>query len=469
MTTSTSGARRGLLLPIAVFAAVGLAALWALLAGQLGAAALAWRLALGLGLALAAAGACALAVEAREHRRRSAALADLARRLGADDAGLSEPPDSVAALGRLADRSLRRFERVAGEREHLLTVLASMSEGVLVADAAGRSMFVNPPWRELFGVTGKAEGRTALELTRQTALDRMISETLESGRGRQIELEVTRGRRRTVILTSSPLTDGAGVVVLARDLTPLLRVGEIRRDFVANVSHELKTPLSAIRGFAETLSGGALDDRQTAGRFLEQILKQCQRLEALLSDLLTLSRLEEPAARSHWGEIDVRAVLDEAIELTAEGAAERGVELSAELEPVPALQGDAEAMVRLCTNLLENAIKYNRPGGRVDVRLAATDDSIVLEISDTGIGIAPESVERLFERFYRVDKGRSRDEGGTGLGLAIVKHAAQLHGGRVEVESELGQGSRFRVTLPLAPAGSSTAGATAAERPVSGL
>ncbi len=455
MATHSSGGHLGRLVPIGVFGAVGAAALWVLLGDEVESAELAWRLAAGLGLALAIAGATALAQQSRERHRLTASVDELAAGLGSPGAQRAAPAsggsatDPAAALQRLGDHARLRLERLAGEREHLLTVLGSMSEGVLVADAGGRSMLVNAPWRELFGVTGEAEGRTVLELTRQTALERMISETLESGQGRQIELDVTRGRRRTVILASSPLPDGAGVVVLARDLTPLLRVGEIRRDFVANVSHELKTPLSAIRGFAETLREGALDDRETAGRFLDRILKQCQRLEALLSDLLTLSRLEEPAARSHWGEIDVGAVLDEAIELTAEGAVERGVELSVDRQPVPPIQGDAEAIVRLCINLLENAIKYNRPGGRVEVRLAAEDDRIVLEIADTGIGIAPESVDRLFERFYRVDKGRSRDEGGTGLGLAIVKHAAQLHGGSVEVESELGTGSRFRVTLPL--------------------
>lgn len=342
----------------------------------------------------------------------------------------------------------QRLAQLGSQRERLLTILGSMSEGVLVSDASGRAVLVNERWRELFGVRGEVEGRSVLEVTRQAALDRMISETLSTGLRGQVELDIELDRRRTVILTGAPLTDGGGVVVLARDLTPFLRVGEIRRDFVANVSHELKTPLSAIRGFAETLHEGAIDDPAAAPRFVGRILKQCQRLEALLTDLLTLSRLEHPAAQSGWTEIDLAALVTEAIDLIEEGMRERELRLEVNVRPVPTFEGDAEAIMRLCSNLLENAIKYNRPRGRVEVRLDQHDDRIVLEVSDTGIGISQDSIDRLFERFYRVDKGRSRDEGGTGLGLAIVKHAAQLHGGTVQVESELGRGSTFRVSLP---------------------
>lgn len=369
---------------------------------------------------------------------------------GQDDSAARHDLDSLNKdVSRLAGRVEARLDDLAAERTHLLTVLDSLSEGVLVADARGRTLLVNPVWRVLFGVSGEVEGTTAIELTRQTAIDRMIAETLSSGQGTEIEIELSRGRSRTVILTSSPLTDGAGVVVLARDLTPFLRGGEIRRDFVANVSHELKTPLSAIRGFAETLNDGALEEPEAAGRFTRRILKQCGRLEALLTDLLTLSRLEHPATASGWIPVDLGALVEETIELMRDTIRDRGLEISVDIDRVGLFDGDAEALERLSINLLENAIKYNRPDGRVDVRLFEQDGTAVLEVADTGIGIPPASLERLFERFYRVDKGRSREEGGTGLGLAIVKHAAQLHGGKVEIESELGRGSTFRVLLPL--------------------
>ncbi len=449
----TTRALRRALGPVLVFAAVAGTALWALDI----------RLAPGVGLAVvasaaAAASLCAWWLHRSDDSRCTAAMRDAVEPLqraseGHESSSASAGPDDpISAIRALADRAADRIARLEGDHDYLLTVLGSMSEGVLVVDAEGRTVLVNRSWRTLFDVSGEVEGRTVLEVTRQTELDRLIAEALETGVGRQIELEVTLPRRLTVILTSSPLTDGAGVVVLATDLTPFLRVSQIRRDFVANVSHELKTPLSAIRGFAETLNDGALEDPAAARRFTERILKQCQRLEALLSDLLTLSRLEHSAARAEWTELDMAAVMHEAIDLTEEAVAERRLRLVADSRPVPGLRGDSEAMLRLCLNLLENAIKYNRPEGRVEARLEGLEDRIVLEIADTGIGIPAESIERLFERFYRVDKGRSRNEGGTGLGLAIVKHAAQLHGGSVTVESELGKGTRFRVTLPLGPA-----------------
>jgi two-component system phosphate regulon sensor histidine kinase PhoR len=228
----------------------------------------------------------------------------------------------------------------------------------------------------------------------------------------------------------------------------------MRRDFVANVSHELKTPLAAIRGYAETLRDGALDEPPTAQRFTDRILAQCRRLQALLDDLLTLSRLEGISLREREP-LELAVVVRQAADTLAPLARDRQIGLEIELEsedtPVPAVLGDPDAIERLVLNLLENAIKYNRPEGEVTVRLSSTGPGVVLEVSDTGIGIPPESLPRIFERFYRVDKGRARDEGGTGLGLAIVKHVAQAHGGQVDVESRIGKGTTFRVRLPVAP------------------
>jgi two-component system phosphate regulon sensor histidine kinase PhoR len=450
---------RALLLPVLVFGAASSVLLWLLLSDRLVTEQLAWRLGLGIGLALAASLITTFLVQRRLERTAAEPLVDAARTASR----LLDPADSELSAGasdesfealaaRLAEINAavaRRVRLLDSERQHLLTVLESLSEGVLVTGAEGDTLLVNRRWRQLFELTDEASDRTALELARQTELDGMITETLASAEPQQIELEITRARRRTVILTSSPLTGGVGLVVLAHDLTPFLRAGEIRRDFVANVSHELKTPLSAIRGFAETLVDGAIDDPPAASRFTRRILKQCKRLEALLSDLLTLSRLEHPEARTGWGQVDLAAIVGEAVDLTSEAATERGIELELAVHPVSPIEGDPEALVRMCINLLENAIKYNRQDGQVRVLLEQSEAAISLEVSDTGIGIPREAVQRLFERFYRVDKGRSRAEGGTGLGLAIVKHAAQLHGGTVEVDSELGGGSRFRVFLPL--------------------
>lgn len=344
-----------------------------------------------------------------------------------------------------------RVLQTESETQRLEAVVDGMSEGVLVTDSDGKVSWINPQWRELFGVSGEVEGESVLDLSHRTALKRMLVSTLEDRTRAQLELELAgtgSGTPRTLILKSAPLIETGGAVVVAEDVTELLRLTEIRSDFVANVSHELKTPLSAIRGFAETLADGAKDDPKTSKRFLKRILKQCTRLEALLSDLLTLSRLEHSEDQVRAASVEMGSVVAEALEDVVERVAKKELVLETDLQPVPRVAGDAVALERLCTNLLANAVKYNRPGGTIQVRLLPSRGDVVLEVEDTGIGIPAESIDRLFERFYRVDKGRSRKEGGTGLGLAIVKHAANLHGGIVEVESELGRGSLFRVRIP---------------------
>jgi two-component system phosphate regulon sensor histidine kinase PhoR len=353
------------------------------------------------------------------------------------------------ALNRLADRAEDQIGAVEAERAHLLAIVSSMSEGILVVDGTGKVVLVNPHWRQLFGLSKDAEGVTPVELTRQATVEHLISRTLETGEGGQEEIELDQPEQRTVIVTSSALSDRSGTVVVARDITAYLRLAEIRRDFVANVSHELKTPLSAIRGLAETLRDGAVAEVQIAQHFLTRILKQCRRLETLLSDLLTLSRLERLDAAVEREHVDLAEIVHDGVEVLAALARQRLIDVTTRLEGPFELHGNRDALERLTLNLLENAIKYNRPGGQVEVLLQQGEGAVVLTVTDTGIGIPAESLDRLFERFYRVDKGRSRVEGGTGLGLAIVKHAAQLHGGWVEIESKLGHGSTFRVTFPL--------------------
>jgi len=230
-----------------------------------------------------------------------------------------------------------------------------------------------------------------------------------------------------------------------------------RRDLVANVSHELKTPLTAIRGYAETLEDGALEQPEVARRFTGRILEQCERLETLLHDLLTLSWLEGDEESEERQGVDLETLLRATVELLAPQAIAREVEVTLEVEAGASHRighrighciGDPEQLERMLKNLLENAIKYNRQGGTVWLRLRADEERMLLEVEDTGIGIPPGNIDRVFERFYRVDKGRSRDQGGTGLGLAIVKHVVRGHGGQIEVSSRLGEGSLFRVWLP---------------------
>jgi len=356
----------------------------------------------------------------------------------------------AAALNRLAETAEAQLGLVRDERDHLMTILASMSEGVLVVGGDGRARLVNPAFRRLFDLDGgDVAGHTVLELLRQPELARVVDDTLRRGEAQSGAIELQAPERRTLLLESAALAGGErGAVVVARDTTELTRVADMRRDFVANVSHELKTPLAAIRGYAETLRDGALDEPPTARRFTERILQHCRRLQALLDDLLTLSRLESVASAEREP-VDLNAVVQRAVDLLSATARERQVTIEVHEEKVATLAGDADGIERLVLNLLDNALKYNQPGGEVALHLSQQDKNAVLAVSDTGIGIPPDSLPRIFERFYRVDKGRSRDEGGTGLGLAIVKHVVQAHGGHVDVESRMGQGTTFRVTLPL--------------------
>ena len=369
------------------------------------------------------------------------------------------------ALNHLAETAETQFAAVRSERDHLQSILASMSEGVLVVGPDGRVSSVNPAFRRLFDLAGEVSGKPLLEISRQPELGRVVAETLRQGGPQSGQIELQVPERRTLLLASAALAGGErGAVVVARDTTELTRVSDMRRDFVANVSHELKTPLAAIRGYAETLRDGAIEEVETARRFTDRLLWQCRRLQTLLDDLLTLSRLESIGQTVAQREpVDLSALAQRAVETLAAAARERRIRLEVgEQQPMPRIKGDADGLERLLVNLLDNAIKYNRPGGEVMLHLAVADGQAMIAVSDTGIGIPPEALGRIFERFYRVDKGRAREEGGTGLGLAIVKHLAQAHGGHVEVESRMGRGTTFRVFLPLGPASAAEPPAPAA-------
>ncbi len=411
---------------------------------------------------LAAAGTIAIAATAviwwwlarRLFRPLSLLIAD-AQRLASGE--LEHPvavPDQeelaslAGALNRLSDRVRAHLAAVVAERGQLESILASMREGVLVTDPQGRALFANPAFRRFFGYQGELAGRSPLEITRQPQLAALIADTLALGPERRQEIEVAGPVRRVLSLLGAALEECQGAVVVARDITEAIRLSEMRRDFVANVSHELKTPLAAIRGYAETLREAALDDRERAVGFVDRILQHSQRLQALLDDLLTLSRLESPPPGTERRPVDLGRLAERALDLVAQQAAGREVQLVLAPAEVAPVVGDPWALERLALNLLDNAIKYNRRGGQVRVSVRRAGPEVLLEVTDTGIGIPADALPRIFERFYRVDKGRSRGEGGTGLGLAIVKHAAQSHGGRVEVQSTVGEGSVFRVFLP---------------------
>jgi two-component system, OmpR family, sensor histidine kinase SenX3 len=342
-----------------------------------------------------------------------------------------------------ATEELHRREAQAREQRAVQDlILGSMQEGVLLLNAHLDTAFANEALaRHLGGRPSSAAQLFPVDL--REAVHR-VAETSET---MNLEVELT-SPARWLGVTLSPAGDGAVLVVIT-DVTEARRVEAVRRDFVANASHELKTPAASIQAAAETLRAVADDDPAAVPRFAVQLEQEARRLSRIVADLLDLSRLE---SGSELGE-DVRldALVREEVERCDEVAREAGVRLRVEASQPATVAGSPRDLSLLVRNLVNNAIRYTRPGGAIDVGITETDAQVVMTVSDTGVGIPRRDLPRVFERFYRVDRARSRDTGGTGLGLAIVRHVAENHGGSVAVTSELGMGSTFTVQLPAAP------------------
>lgn len=370
-------------------------------------------------------------------------------------------PEDPGVSGRDYDRmALRVREKLQGTTtDHNLfhAIFGSMVEGVIAVDRNTRINFINPVGAAILGTTpDDASGRHVWEITRVLDIVNTLDATLRSGRISQTDVHLfARGSERYLTLHASPLRDAdhalSGAVIMIHDTTELHRLESVRRDFVANVSHELKTPLTAIRGLVETV----LDDREMPDamqqRFLRKLHSQAQRLTVLVTDLLALSRVESRPESLERVVLDVRRVLATSAANLQPTATERNLSLSVDVPGVPLLiDGDSEALRQIVDNLLGNALAYTPESGRVWLRARAVANEVVIEVADTGIGIARDHVDRIFERFYRVDKARSREAGGTGLGLSIVKNFTTAIGGRVFLESTVGKGSTFTVAFPVA-------------------
>jgi two-component system phosphate regulon sensor histidine kinase PhoR len=332
-----------------------------------------------------------------------------------------------------------------------------MEEGVLALDDEGRIINMNPAAGRLLDVQpAVARGRLAHEVVRKAPLlaflDRALADPAPIGE----DMNLLGASDIALRSHSAPLVDAdrgrIGLLVVLRDVTREQRLENVQREFVANVSHELRTPTTSIKGFAETLLDGALDDPETARRFVETILLQADRLSAVISDIISLSRIERDA-EEHRVELvpgPVSGVLESAVEVCRRAAAEKQIALELQCGDDAVAPISAGLLEQAVVNLLDNAIKYTDPGKTVLIEARREEDTVVIRVRDEGWGIESRHLPRLFDRFYRVDKGRSRSLGGTGLGLAIVKHIALVHGGSVGVESSLGRGSTFTVTLPAA-------------------
>jgi len=359
----------------------------------------------------------------------------------------------AASLNDSAARLERAIRTVTEERDLSAAILGSMVEGVAVVNSAERLLFANAGFAEILELGAPPQsGSSLVEVVRQTQLLEAVRAVLKGTPRVQAEIVTGTLRQRffAVTVASVKATENSGAVVVLHDITDLRKLERIRRDFVANVSHEFKTPLTAIQGFAETLLAGARDDPQNRTRFLQIILDHSRRLARLTDDLLELSKMDADRLDLEMDRLSVSQFVQSCLETAQRSAAEKHLRLSPKLqESLPDIAADRRRLAEVLQNLLDNAIQYTPSGGKIDVSASSDGDEVTFTVSDTGIGIPLADQSRIFERFYRVDVARSREVGGTGLGLSIAKHLVEAHGGRIWVESEIGQGSQFHFTVPV--------------------
>ncbi len=365
--------------------------------------------------------------------------------------------DALEALGNSLNQTAARLDRtiqtLTEERNLSSAILGSMVEGVAVVNGSERLVFANPGFAEILGLDLPPQSGSALvEVVRQTELIDAVRKVLRGEPSVEAEIATGTLRQHFFAATVAAVRAGetSGAVIVLHDITELRKLERVRRDFVANVSHEFRTPLTAIQGFAETLLAGAMDDPQNRRRFLEIILEHARRLATLTEDLLKLSKMDADRLELEIRRVSVSQLVESCYETAQHRAAEKDLRLSLNLpHNLPDVAGDARRLAEVLQNLLDNAIQYTLPGGRIVLSAEATSTEVMFTVSDTGIGIPRADQPRIFERFYRVDAARSREAGGTGLGLAIAKHLIEVHGGRIWVESEVGQGSQFHFSVPI--------------------
>lgn len=446
---------------------------------------------LGLGLALALLLTYSVSRSVSRPLRK---LTGVARSIGVGDFDERVPSDAspreIRDLARALDSTRQqvrdRIADILGEKSRLETILADITAGILVTGRDGRVLLTNRTFDRLFGVTSPTVGRPPVEMIRDVQVQEAIEHTLSTGEALTHAMTTSGIPERHFDVHVGPVRrdgGGMGVVAVFYDTTELHRLERARKDFVANVSHEIRTPLTAIKGCADTLADGALEDRATADRFVQTILTHSDRLQLLLEDLLDLSRLESDSVKIEMYDFPIRRAVDRACDSIRQQAAGKDISILVEVPDELTVRGDPKLIEQALVNLLDNAVKYTPRGGKVrvaagrigtDEDIAGSDNTplfvlaadagrpdsvtrpvssaerVALEVVDDGIGIPSDSLPRVFERFYRVEKGRSRSLGGTGLGLSIVRHIIESHGERVYAKSVLGAGSTFGFTLPIA-------------------
>ena len=428
---------------------------------------LVWSSAGGFVLAAVAALVLTLALASRTANRAAAPLDAVGAALqevldgkapaaGLDpDRAYDELRPVLRTIDKLVERLRGYIQSITAERDKVSLILDCMAEGLILLDEQGNVLAINRAARTLFGFPEGGDVDGALLFTRSRRLREAIQESQDRRAAVVLDVDALTDDARSLRLFISPVAgrqyegQAVGTSILISDVTELKKAEGIRSEFTANVSHELKTPLTSIKGFTDMLSSGMVASPEDQKRFITMIGVEVDRLIDLINDILKLSELESVAIDQREERSDALAVARAAAELLSPSAGKAEVALSVEGESAPVAVPEGR-LKELLLNLISNGVKYTEPGGRVDVKVAAREGRAVLTVADTGIGIPEEAQGRVFERFYRVDKGRARKDGGTGLGLAIVKHITQLYGGAVTLESRVGKGSTFTVTLPLA-------------------
>ncbi len=379
-------------------------------------------------------------------------LVDLTKRFASGDFTKRATVNSRDELGELAaglndmrQRLQSLFSRFQKQHDELNAIINSMTEGVLVLDSRLHVTLANDSFRSMFSVQGNPVGKAYIEAVRFSGLKEMIDDLLQNGevRDRRMEFDNKILLGNGIVLGEEG-EDSGGPVLVFHDMTSDAQIEKLKADLVANASHELRTPLTAIKGYLETLDD---EDADTQRNFVQIIRRNVDRMSNLVSDLLLLSRLESPDPHLGFEEVDLRSIAEDVIKLVERLARGKSIELKLDIESGITVNGDSFLLEQMLLNLLDNAVKYTEKGA-VTLRADREDGRVEIQVSDTGVGIPGKHISRIFERFYRVDKARSRDLGGTGLGLSIVKHIVQLHGGNISVESQVGAGTTFTIDLP---------------------
>jgi len=390
-------------------------------------------------------------------------MKDTAQRFAAGELGLRVPvpkqielAELALALNEMARQLQKKFETITRQRNESDAILSSMVEGVLAVDSQGHIVSVNKAAANFLDIDRtKAQGRNVEEVIRNPDLQKYVQNILSEENPGETDIVLSGKDERIIRLDGAGLTDGkghrSGAVIVLSDMTRVRRLENLRRDFVANVSHELRTPITSIKGFVETLQEGAITEPKEAERFLRIIARHSDRLNAIVEDLLTLSSLEEGGKdrKIAFEKKSVRPMLASVIEMSLIKAEEKDITINLDCDKDIQAKMNTALLEQAVLNLVDNAVKYSEQGARIQITVAKTDGMVAISVRDNGCGIARKYQDRIFERFYVVDKSRSRKLGGTGLGLAIVKHIAEVHGGYITVQSTIGAGSTFTMYLPV--------------------